>query len=212
MKCRVKDCERDAIYKTHQLCQKHYFRFIRTGSTELQEKKIIHRESRKKYRLQNQAGYQLIYEPFHSLADSKGYVYEHRYIVYGVYGNDLPNCELCGKPTSWDTCHIDHIDEDVTNNSFSNLRPLCRPCNTGRTPRKSTLKMEYLGRIMTFTEWAKEPFVTGCRKTLVERFKSGMCPKDVLFIRNVTHPQKKIMNLMDHTIETEYKRKLKELG
>lgn len=123
MDCVIPECDRSADYKKQQVCQKHYFRFMRNGSYEPRQRK---------YRIQNPAGYQKLSESNHPLANKDGYVYEHRFVVYNHYGTDLPSCELCGKATDWETCHIDHKDNDVSNNLLGNLRPVCRPCNTMR--------------------------------------------------------------------------------
>ncbi|SOQ10381.1 hypothetical protein CFBP1573P_03056 [Pseudomonas syringae pv. persicae] len=34
MQCRVEDCGRSAMYQAAQLCQMHYFRVMRNGTTE----------------------------------------------------------------------------------------------------------------------------------------------------------------------------------
>ena len=41
MKCRAEGCENDAVYKKEQLCQKHYFRQKRYGTTELTRPKAV---------------------------------------------------------------------------------------------------------------------------------------------------------------------------
>ena len=72
MKCKIDGCTQNARYKKDQVCQKHYFRFMRYGTYEL--------TSVRKYRIENPAGYQKIYEPSHFLAGKDGYVYEHRFV------------------------------------------------------------------------------------------------------------------------------------
>lgn len=136
MICKAKDCERNAIYKTLILCQKHYFRFWRNGRLDKipkNERKKPPKRSRK-HRTQNAKGYQMIDSPLHPLAMKNGYVYEHRMIIYSEFGENLPPCQYCGKSVKWScySCHIDHIDTDVTNNKRSNLRVLCNGCNVGR--------------------------------------------------------------------------------
>lgn len=59
----------------------------------------------------------------------------HRVKIYEKYGENLPDCEVCGKPVFWDSCHIDHIDNNPQNNEIENLRPLHRGCNTSRQGR-----------------------------------------------------------------------------
>ena len=131
--CSIEGCNEPMMYSKVKLCQKHYVRKLRYNTTELTKQR--------NYRTHNKAGYQMLYEPGHPLSMANNYVYEHRKIIYDKYGTNLPSCESCGKPTNWETCHIDHIDNDVKNNDISNLRPLCRGCNTKRTKRRTKKEM-----------------------------------------------------------------------
>lgn len=185
MKCSIEGCGRNARYKSKQLCQMHYFRLWRNGTVELKPKGY-------KYRQENPQGYQYIYEPDHALAITTGYVSEHRYLIYEKYGMNLPDCEICGKPTDWKTCHIDHIDNNPRNNNIDNLRPLCRGCNTFRDyPAQHTLSrnhsITYDGLTMTATEWARDPRIKVSGSTIVLRIKRGMSVYDALFSDKVTH-------------------------
>jgi hypothetical protein len=185
VKCKIEGCNRVVRYKGKQLCQMHYFRIMRNGFSDLLPKV-------RKYRIQNPAGYQKIYEPKHRLANSDGYVYEHRFMVFERYGECLPRCEICGKPTCWETCHIDHIDNDVTNNALGNLRPLCRGCNTFRNyPEQHTISgrhgIAYGGLTMTAAEWARQPGVNVCRATILNRLAQGMGMHEALHAPKKTH-------------------------
>lgn len=184
--CKVEGCDRRAAYKEQAVCQRHYFRFMRNGTYELT------RKPRLKLVIVTPNGYTKMFDPNHPLAMSDGFVYAHRRAVFSQYGNSLPPCELCGKKTSWRTCHVDHRDRDKANNAAYNLRPLCRGCNVWRDARASIRKYEYDGQRMPLTNWARQPGVTGCRATLARRIQQGMAMKDVLFMRNVTRPIKKI--------------------
>jgi 5-methylcytosine-specific restriction endonuclease McrA len=42
-------------------------------------------------------------------------------------------CGVCGAPKGSVPLHVDHIDNDATNNDLSNLQVLCAPCNTGKS-------------------------------------------------------------------------------
>lgn len=195
MKCRADNCEREATYKTECLCQKHYFRFWRNGSLETKlERKQRETGSRRQYRVTMPGkGYQRLYEPNHPLADKGGTVAEHRMVVFDRYGRNLPDCEICGKPMSWDDdIHIDHRDNDVTNNHIDNLRPLCRACNTTRDyPEQHTITgryaVTYNGKTMTPSEWAREPGINIPGHTIRNRLKRGMSVEDALFIGKMTH-------------------------
>jgi 5-methylcytosine-specific restriction endonuclease McrA len=206
MECKVDGCGRDAMYKEKQLCQMHYFRVMRNGITDTLPKT-------RKYRIQMPgAGYQRIYEPAHALSDKSGYVAEHRFMIYEKYGVNLPDCEICGAPTKWETCHVDHIDKDPTNNNINNLRPLCRPCNTFRDyPQRHTFKrnhsITYDGKTMTAKEWERQPEVNLVASSIVRRLNSGMSTHDALFAEKKTHNGKISIDNRPRKTKFKYERK-----
>lgn len=187
--CKVLGCDRPAVYKKKGLCQKHYFRMWRNGTTDLSRKK-------RKTFICNPAGYIRRHVPGHPLVNSDQYVYEHRRVVYERYGDDLPNCQLCGKEISWKTCHIDHIDRNVKNNSVDNLRPLCRNCNTFRDlkpayTKKNSTAVEAFGKIDTPSGWGKSPIAAVCGPTIRKRIKSGWDPEKAITTPSKTYKGKK---------------------
>lgn len=201
MKCKVAGCDREAMYKKDCVCQKHYFRFMRYGTYELTKL------GKKKYRTQNQKGYQMLYEPEHPLAMANGNVYEHRYVIYSKYGENLPNCDLCGCKLTWDSSHIDHINGDVKDNRLENLRPICRACNVMRShskipkyTHKRHSKITFNGITMTAAEWARQPNVSVAGNTINRRIKNGWSVKDALFSKSTTHP-----NICVSGYKTKYK-------
>lgn len=185
MLCCVDGCNRDAHYKKAVLCQKHYFRQWRYGTTDLMKSR--------KERQENPKGYQWIYRPDHPLRHkTSGYVAEHRAVLYAEYGEGPLACELCAKALTWKTCHVDHIDEDVRNNERSNLRPTCSGCNTWRSmPAPAewnrTHVIEFEGKRLTPAEWARDPRVQVCGHQIVARKKAGMTDEQALFSPKVTH-------------------------
>lgn len=186
MECKVKDCCRPAHYKDQRVCQMHYFRFMRNGTYDLIRSR--------KYRISNPAGYQALYIPDHPLASSNGYVYEHRKIVFNKYRYDLPDCENCGKESSWEgwVTHIDHIDNDVTNNNESNLRVLCNGCNVKRSDKPKhdhagRHSITFDGETKTPAEWARDERVDVAGSTIVNRKALGMSDYDALFAPKKTH-------------------------
>jgi pyruvate-formate lyase-activating enzyme len=148
--CKVTGCSGEIDRKGY--CSKHYMRQWRNGTTD----KI---QSRKP-RTIHSGGYILIDKPDHPLADSTGYVYEHRYVFYGVYGGGPFHCFWCGAPINWKNMHIDHYDNDVKNNSIENLNPSCPQCNQsrGREKLKETWRKKagfsYKGELRTAKELA----------------------------------------------------------
>jgi len=186
MKCVAQDCDSEARYTSLCLCQKHYFRQWRYGTTEL-----TRRAAQPRITMPGR-GYQLVHDPKHPLAHKNGYVAEHRKIVFDRIGFSLCKCELCGAPESWDTVHIDHIDNDPKNNNPDNLRPLCRTCNTRRDyPEAHTFKGKHAVCIgsttLTANEWGRLTggFLSG--STIIRRIKSGMSHEAALMTEKSTH-------------------------
>ncbi len=186
MKCKIEGCDSECRYMEQQVCQKHYFRMMRYGTYELIKK------GKRKSRSQNARGYQMLHMPEHPLAMANGCVYEHRAVIYAKYGEKLPDCEICGKPLNWLNAHIDHIDENVINNSESNLRPLCVGCNTRRSrppehTRKDAVVITCFGETKTANEWARDKRVSVSNATISRRKRCGMTDYDCLFSPKITH-------------------------
>ncbi|QIA76155.1 HNH endonuclease signature motif containing protein [Rodentibacter caecimuris] len=207
MKCKIDGCDREARYKADCVCQKHYFRFMRNGTYDLLPKPT------RQYRRSNMKGYQLLFEPRHPLAMSDGYVYEHRLVVYSIYGDKLPHCQFCGSQLTWHNCHVDHIDNDIANNKPSNLRPICRGCNVMRShslipkyTHKGHSTITFNGVTMTANEWARQDRVTVAGNTILNRIKAGWSIESALFSPSMTHPNSKVK----HSVP-KYKNKF-ELG
>lgn len=184
--CKIDGCNTESMYKEMDVCQMHYFRFMRNGTYEtVRTRKMRH---------QNPAGYFLLFDPNHCLAQAGGYVYEHRAVAYDKYGDTLPDCELCGKKCSWElyTTHIDHKDEDVTNNAPENLRPLCNGCNTKRgrpaaIKYKGSIKIEFDGEVKTPQEWSRDSRVNVSGAAIRHRKRRGLSDYDALFKDKATH-------------------------
>lgn len=187
MQCKVDGCGREAHYKAAQLCQMHYFRQWRYGTTDTVKR------GKAKRRQENPQGYQWLYMPNHPLRHKNGsYVAEHRAVLYAAIGPGPMKCALCGCDLTWETCKVDHIDCDVRNNAIGNLRPTCNTCNTQRGVGPAVLwsrtsKIEFGGLIQTAHEWARDPRVSIASPTILRRLRSGMTPEDALFSRKRTH-------------------------
>lgn len=219
MQCSVEKCGREAAYKADVLCQKHYFRKRRNGTfqTQMEIKKLAQGFSRQPRITMPGRGYIRLYLPDHPLRDTQGYVSEHRKIMFDKIGYFLNACELCGKHQTWETVHIDHIDNNPKNNDPINLRPLCRSCNTRRNyPECHTLTGRYAvtlaGMTMTASEWSRVVKKYLSPSTILRRIKSGMTPEQALLTPKTTHK-----NNMPYTHEfliqlaNEYRAKTKVL-
>lgn len=178
MICIAEDCEREARYKEAKLCQKHYFRKMRTGTTDA-------RKPKEKYN--HTYGYILIRSNGHPLAQkSNGYlVYEHRAVIYARYKDNLPGCYFCGMDLTWSNCHIDHIDENRENNNIKNLRPTCSACNTQRGKKNKNYNSKYFiewkGERKSLSEWERDGRVKTTRQNIVSRIKKGWSIEEALF-------------------------------
>ena len=184
--CCVDGCGRDAHYKEAQLCQLHYFRIRRGGSTN-----IVRKTARP--RIEDDRGYQFLHAPGHPLlAQGQIYVAEHRIVLHEAIGPDPMGCELCGKPLTWKTCRVDHIDENPRNNERSNLRPTCNPCNARRGTRPAhewdhTTALTFDGLTQTAHEWSFDPRVKVAGNTIRLRKLAGMTDFEALFGDKKTH-------------------------
>lgn len=207
MQCKVDGCDREAHYKAAELCQMHYFRQRRYGTTDTV------RRGKAKPRQETPDGYQWVYQPNHPLRHrSSGYVAEHRAVLFASLGDGPMNCALCGKSLVWQTCHVDHIDNDVRNNALTNLRPTCCACNTQRgvgapSAWARTTAIEFGGVTLTAHEWSRDSRVLVASHTILRRLRGGMTPEQALFAPKKTHKRK----AAEKPSET-YRARLRELN
>lgn len=131
MTCSVEGC--DGTVAARGWCWKHYARWTRNGHLGVQSHFYSFYSSPE--------GYQVVRVPDHPLANSKGYAYVHRVVLYGLIGGGTHLCAWCGKELTWmaerrgDWLTVDHLDHDPTNNDEANLVPSCQPCNAKRRRR-----------------------------------------------------------------------------
>ena len=92
-----------------------------------------------------------------------------------VYKQGNNKCEFCGKGKEANL-HIDHIDENTTNNDIDNLRLLCMQCNLGRNTfykkiskykEFNTVEQDLLNQIKKLKEHIEE------QKKIIEWYEDG---------------------------------------
>ncbi len=98
--CSMPDCDKPA--QARSLCKSHWYRWRANG-----DPAVTQRQYGLKRRVGSN-GYVYIYEPIHPLAQSNGYVPEHRKVMHDL-GHVI------------DGLHVHHVDHDKTNNDPSNL-------------------------------------------------------------------------------------------
>ena len=170
--CSVEECGKPANRVGAGLCEAHYARVRRHGSTD--------RVSRvKPGSLVHTAGYLLIRAPGHSLDRGGGRVYEHRAVFFEAHGEGPFACHWCRNEITWDDLHVDHVNESVTDNSLSNLVASCAICNQARGLEKmrrtkrlqSTRRYTAHGKTMCIAEWSRELGIS--RNAIEFRIKAG---------------------------------------
>ena len=166
--CAIEGCSKPARQRGY--CGMHYLRMYRTGSFEL-VKPVEFRE--------HSGGYLLEYAPDHPLT-TKGQqrVYAHRKAMYDSRGSGPFPCHWCARTVTWETLHVDHLDDNKRNNEPDNLVPSCAVCNQQRGHHKQAKKVREkgvlitaFGRTMCRSEWAREIGISV--PTLAARISGG---------------------------------------
>ncbi len=187
MQCSVDGCVNKANRVGANMCEKHYMRMRRHGSTE-------RLTTRKQGDLTHNGGnYLLTYAPDHPLATSTCRVYAHRIAYYEAHGKGPFRCYHCGTEVTWATMHVDHLDCDTQNNAIENLVASCPVCNQerGRAKMKRTrqeqgLMIEFNGERLHVSEWAERLGIS--RVSLKARLKKWPLEKALTTPRGKTGP------------------------
>lgn len=188
MNCKINNCKNKIMYKKAQLCQKHYFRFMRYGTYDLTRIG----KGRDKFITPN--GYVKILAFGHVLADKNNYAFEHRIVFYKKNQDKELCCEFCGKYWDWRSHkdHVDHVDNNPQNNHITNLRALCNACNTRRSRKpphtdNGNFPIEFNGEVMTAEEWSRDERVFVSGACIRQRKSRGLSDFDALFMKKKTH-------------------------
>jgi 5-methylcytosine-specific restriction endonuclease McrA len=192
--CSVEGCDRAIMYKTRGICQKHYFRWMRNGSFCLKGARNPRDKRPRKERIIEAArGYVTLFKPAHPLADSSGYVREHRVVYFDEINTAPTECAMCSTSIDWATLHIDHIDSNPGNNVASNLRALCRSCNVFRAHTSTSMGKHFfeIDRVVkTAQGWARTPGVKVAGSTIIRRRMNGSSDFDAVYGGKKTHTSK----------------------
>lgn len=190
MICKVKDCKKEAMYKGEKLCQMHYFRKMRNGHFKLKGFREHGEPRQRKKRIIDDRGYTTVYADGHPLADSKGTVREHRLVYFNQINSSPDSCEMCQSAITWESLHIDHIDNNPENNAPENLRALCRGCNVFRAHNPKSMGKHFLtigDKTLTAAAWARQPGVKVAGHTIIRRKQNGASDFDAVFGERKTH-------------------------
>ena len=127
--CRVDGCSASPSRISAMLCETHFYRLRRTGTTDDRAKAPYRERSH---------GYLARTNRDHPASSSNGLLYQHREVLYDTIGPGAHACHWCAKEIEWFTADrkrmlvADHLDGDKVNNDPTNLVPACLHCNGNR--------------------------------------------------------------------------------
>lgn len=170
--CTVEGCSKTSRNSTGRLlCEAHYMRLRRKGTTDLHTPQV---------RLTHSRGYSILRCPEHPLAARRGssYEYEHRVVFYDTHGEGPFDCHWCGEVVDWSFMHVDHLDDVKDHNDAINLVASCPLCNQARgvekmkaTHRRVGFSLTHDGLTLNIQHWAER---TGIKATTIrERLSKG---------------------------------------
>lgn len=176
--CCVDGCDKPATRVGAKMCERHYVRQHRNGTTKYVGNVIP--GNRK-----HSGGYVLQAAPGHPRALGGYRAYQHRVVFTDKHGEGPFNCHWCDAVVTWSDMHVDHVDSDPTNNAIENLVASCADCNQRRGHEKirATMRARYGitidGETRTLNEWAAKAGIS--RSSIVARLKAGWEPKRAVF-------------------------------
>jgi hypothetical protein len=134
-RCSIKGCDGLSRTRRSGTCHKHYHRFYRTGSFDLETGKPAAPVYRNWTVAQH--GYVVKLCKDHPAASAGGYLYQHRAVLYEMIGPGAHPCRWCGDVVEWGAkgarkLVADHLDSDKRNNVPENLAASCHRCNSTR--------------------------------------------------------------------------------
>lgn len=177
--CRVDGCEQRANRVGAKLCEKHYMRLRRKGTTD---------KTTKPERIEHSHGYVLVAPKDHPLMQGKpsgSRIYEHRMVFFDKYGGGEHQCYWCGDAILFQDMHVDHLNAVKHDNRIDNLVAACPACNRARgiqkmteTKRQSGLMLTYNGETKHVSQWASDIGISSF--SLRHRLKNGWSIEDAV--------------------------------
>ena len=152
LQCRAECCGKIANRVGAGLCEAHYAKSRRYGDPN-------HKHQIPTFRTHS-GGYLQQYAPGHKLAKGGPRAYQHRLVFHAAHGDGPFACHWCSKPVTWESMHVDHLNDQVNDNRVENLVPACPACNMHRNEanhrasyrRRFGLTVD--GETKTIAEWA----------------------------------------------------------
>ena len=127
--CIVEGCGDLGRQRTPSMCNMHYYRVRRRGE-------VNPPQANPPQPYRHSAGYVVLPDKLHPMADKRGWIYEHRMVLFDAIGPGSHPCHHCGVTVTWGTSlETDHLDWNKANNDLTNLVPSCHSCNVRRTHR-----------------------------------------------------------------------------
>lgn len=121
--CKAEGCGKKATRVGAGLCEACYCQLRRTGGLD---------RIPRKGKSTTGAGYVKLRSHDHPLACSKGWVMEHRAVLYALLGDGPLSCFWCGMSLTWPAAVVDHLNENKQDNRAENLAVSCNNCNRAR--------------------------------------------------------------------------------
>ncbi len=175
--CCVPGCFAVANRKGALMCEKHYMRLRRNGTTDKLSRL-------KPGLLTHDHGYKLAHAPDHPLRRVSNRVYEHRIIYHAQHGDGPFTCHWCGCSVTWDDMHVDHLNDHTDDNRPDNLVASCARCNQKRGVPKmirtqqlnSNRRYTAHGMTMCLNEWSR--YLNLSRNSIEYRLSAGWRHED----------------------------------
>lgn len=170
--CSVDGCALVANRISSGMCEKHYMRRRRKGTTDkhVRSKAIKHSH-----------GYVLICANDHPLMIGKpsgSRLYEHRVVFFDAHGGGDYSCHWCDAVIAFDNMHVDHLNAVKNDNRLENLVAACPACNMARgidkmraTMRSKGIMITWDGKTQHVSQWAKQIGISSV--SLKARIKNG---------------------------------------